>query len=292
MTLSVLVVLSITGAGQAGPDQSRPATRGNEAVDYCLLRAGQPDSISLEAVQQVVRDISMYAVNDDSRVELPLQKGPLLMHLDTTQGYSDGTLWIWGSPGRPQAVLSLSAWENRNWVHEFISLSAGRLEAHVGGGLRWSPQRPGWKPQRFPHAPSPAQTERGRLRQVKALSRRFTAFEYYPEWDPHHPGERYELRLVPQAVYRYGESAGGTLEGALFVIAKDTNPELLLVIELAQPGKTAAAWRYNCSPVTIAGLSLKLDGKDVWGRKPILYQSTKTVDPYRIYDRPITRTIE
>ena len=123
---------------------------------------------------------------------------------------------------------------------------------------------------------------------MKELARRFTAYEYYTEH--YHPGQRYQLRLMPQPAYRYGNADGGPLDGAFFVIAKGTNLEILLVIELQAPGDTAAAWRYNCSRVTVAGLSVDLDGREVWKRDAIHIESTKASDPYWVYGSPVTRT--
>lgn len=245
------------------------------------------EGIPLEAVERMVRAIKVYKVADGARAQLKLQKGPLLLHLDTPFGYSDGTMWVWGGQGRPHAVLTLSIVGKRTWIHEFTSLSTNGVEADTGRGPKWSPKKPGWNPQPFPSAPVPAKTDRARLRQMKELARRFTAFEYYTEL--YHPGQRYQLRLMTQPVYRYAKPGGGSLDGAFFVIAKGTNPEVLLVIELQAPGSTAASWRYNCSRVTVAGLSLMLDGKEVWKRDARHVQSTKTSDPYWIYETQVTR---
>lgn len=248
--------------------------------------AKRQEGIPLEAVERMVRAIKVYAVDDGARTQLKLQKGPLVRHLDVTQAYSDGTMWVWGGQGRPHAVLTLSIVGKARWIHEFNSLSTNGVEADPGGGPKWLPKRPGWDPQPFPSAPVPAKTDRARLRQMKELARRFTAFEYYT--DLYHPGQRYELRLMPQPVYRYGKPEGSPLDGAFFVIAKGTNPEILLVIELQAPGDTAGGWRYNCSRVSAAGLSLGLDGKEVWKRDAIHVSSTSVSDPYWIHGTAVS----
>jgi hypothetical protein len=284
------MVVVVTGTG-VSPVESDTSDRRAEPAD---ARAGSApaeastkkrDGIPLEAVERMVREIKVYAVADGDRSQLRLREEPLLRHFDITQQYSDGTMWVWGGEGRPHAVLTLSILGRNTWVHEFISLSTNGVEANVGQGPPWSPKKPGWNPQPFSDAPVPAKTDRVRLSQMKELARRFTAFEYYT--DLYHPGQRYELRLMPQPVYRYGKPDGGPLDGAFFVIAKDTNPEILLVIELQAPGNTARAWQYNCSRVTVAGLSLALDGQEVWKQEPRHFRSTTVSDPYWIYESPV-----
>lgn len=288
---AVCFITAILAAGTkvlpAEPDKSEgraePSGVSPTAADESIKKQ---EGIPLKAGERMVRAIKVYAVNDGSRTRLKLQKGPLLLHLDTPMAYSDGTMWVWGGQGRPNALLTLSIVGKTTWIHEFTSLSTNGVEADTGRGPKWSPKKPGWNPQLFPSAPVPAKTDRARLRQMKELARRFTAFEYYTEY--YHPGQRYQLRLMPQPVYRYGKSDGGRLDGAFFVIAKGTNPEILLVIELQAPGETAAAWQYNCSRVTVAGLSVMLDGQEVWKRDAIHIESTKTSDPYWIYGTPVT----
>jgi hypothetical protein len=105
-------------------------------------------------------------------------------------------------------------------------------------------------------APAPAAKESQRLRQIKELSRRFSAHE---EWE----GQRHELRLLVQPVLRYAD--GKTIhDGALFVIAHGTNPEILLFIEAQGKSLEESRWQFAAARSSSAALHLALDDKEVW----------------------------
>ena len=78
---------------------------------------------------------------------------------------------------------------------------------------------------------------------MKELARRFKAFEFFQPRGSDSL-ERYELRLLPQPIHRYADASAGLLDGALFVIAYGTNPEVVLVIEANGKEKTQPVWTF------------------------------------------------
>jgi hypothetical protein len=212
------------------------------------------------------------------RLPLDGHEQPIFRLMDPTRDYPDGTVWAWPAQGRPAALLTLSVFDNGsvNWLYEFVSFSAGPVGADFGGGVGWSSQRPGWEPLEFSDAPTPADSARGRLRQMRALAGRFEAVELLP------PPERFQLRLLPQPMLRYSDPAAGQLDGAIFSLCHGTNPEVLLVIEAAQGAEGAARYQYALAPNTIAELEVKLDGKQVWTRPYIRFGDATAEGPYHI----------
>ncbi len=253
-----------------------------EPGDRLAETEGAP--ISLETIQRVVRKLKVNSLDRGSPVPLKLQKGPLIRHTDPIAIYRNGTMWVWGAPGRPPALMVLSVVgsnpQRKVWCYEFISLTTGRLVADDGAGARWSPRKPGWNPRPIPAGPAPAETRRGRLTQIKRLVRRFAASHY------EEPGSPEVLRLLPQPIYQYDDPDSGALAGALFIFCRGTNPEVLLVVQLRDASETDAAWQYNISPVTAFGLTVKLDDKVVWTRPAAM--PTAPGDPYWIHFRTVT----
>ena len=90
----------------------------------------------------------------------------------------------------------------------------------------------------IPNAPVPAADEAKRVRQLNEQARRFKAFEFF---DPSHKGrlQRLKLRLLAKPVHRYKDAARGILDGGVFLIAYERNPEIVLVVEARADGKAA-----------------------------------------------------
>jgi hypothetical protein len=122
-----------------------------------------------------------------------------------------------------------------------------------------------------------AESSEQRLLQVKNLASRFSGFVY------RNPQNRRKIPLHKEPILRYGPS-GDTVDGAIFVfVAQMANPEILLVIEAERDPQDAAIWKYNVSPLSSDGLTLKCDDEQVWNRPVINWLSTKASDTYRIY---------
>jgi hypothetical protein len=124
-----------------------------------------------------------------------------------------------------------------------------------------------------PGAPKPAPNEPGRLRQAREIAARFTAEEV----NRRNGERRYVLRLLPRPIYRYADPAASLLDGAIFVFANGTNPEVLLLIE-ARGEAPLAAWSYGAARVSRAAPELFLDGRLVWSQPYVA--AAGSGDPY------------
>ena len=266
--LAPLVVLAIASLIAAGDDPAR------------TTRAQAMRNLA-EAVNVQIRGVG-------PRVELV--KEPVYRWDDPARSFSDGSVWVYGNAGRPAALLTLSLNKTANagfeWLHEFTALTDARFVATSPDGWLWAPGVSGMTFQPIPNAPPPAGDEAKRARQLTEQARRFKAFEFF---DPAGAGrvQRYELRLLTKPVHRYKDSARGILDGGVFLIAYERNPEIALVVEAVADGKTPPRWSYGLGRSAGAELHVTLDDRDVtpWARDEVHNGPNR---PYHVFGVPIT----
>lgn len=229
-------------------------------------------------IRRIVEGIQVVAQDGTDARRLDLLEGPLLTH-EFPYRFVRGTVWAWGKPGRPQAVLSLALTgraDDPQWCFEMVSLTTSPLKATTRSTTWWSPTTAGWNPKPVPNSPDVADSADRRLQQMKDLAARFSAFDLGPR-------TLMKLPLHVEPLFRYGPSEK-TVDGAIFVfVAQVRNPEILLVVEAEREADGSAVWKYNVSPLSSGGLILKCGDAEVWNRPVINYLSTKPTDPYRIY---------
>ena len=243
----------------------------------------------LEEMAALLRDLRVVEPARPGRGALPFRPEPLHRWSDPTRELSDGGLWAFGGSGRPVAMATMEVYAkdpkaSPTWACELISMAPGPLAAESWGTLllapnrdapagpavplRWNPKAPGLALEAFREAPTPAASEAERLRQMKALAARFSA--YQEGISPDGARLRYELRLLPRPAHRYADPAAGIVDGAIFLLVYGTNPELLLMIEAHKPADgnadRPAAWSFGCARLSTAALSVSLDGRETWTR--------------------------
>lgn len=219
-----------------------------------------------------------------------MRPDPILKWSNPVRKTEDGAVFLWNDRGRPRAVASFYRYkDNRTGLlhddHEFMSLATKPLTGTVDGRVVWQPSVAGVQPRPIPNAPSPAATEAQRLRQMRALARRFAAF-----FD--NPPDHSEIRLLPQPLYRYelDKSRKDIIDGALFAFVHTTDPEVFLLIEALAPAEGAApSWHYALARMSMVNMEVKLDGARVWRvawdtdllnpTKPYMTRGTTTASP-------------
>jgi hypothetical protein len=178
-----------------------------------------------------------------------------------------GDIFLWTKAGRPEIVGSIIAgpWSDgqRLFYHEFHALTThGFPRQNLANGRRWELAEPGIVLRPVPDAPVPADSEPARLRQMRALAREFAA---HSEFD----GSNWELRLLPQPVYRYrhegAEKDRPWLDGALFtyVLPTGTDAEVLLILE-ARPVGAERQWQYAVAQMTNRPAWMLHRDQEIW----------------------------
>jgi hypothetical protein len=211
----------------------------------------------LEQMRRLARAFKVVAIEGNNLTPLQLAIEPLHRWTDPTRQNTDGILWVWKASGRPLAVLPVEP-QPTMWSFEFVSLSTARVTAD-NGSVRWEPVSAGVEFHEVPDASTPADGSAERLRQMRAIAKRFAAREFW-----HVTGLHYSLRLLPQPIDRYSDATDGVVDGALFIFANTTNPEIMLMIEARRNKSGAATWSYAAAPLTTAAPVLMLDRKEVW----------------------------
>jgi hypothetical protein len=232
----------------------------------------------LDEMRQIARSFAAVTVDGNRREPATMAKDPLYRWNDPTREFSDGTLWIWRSSGRPIGVVAIELYPYDKafgivWNLEFTSLATGRIEVDGGehfdrayadlypprldGRLRWEPKKGGVEFRRIEGAPVPATTEADRMRQVKDIVQRFSAREVFKS-------QNYALRLISRPIDRFADKTSGVIDGQTFIFGNGTNPEVLLILEAVSSPGSPPTWSYAAAPLARAELGLLLDRNEVW----------------------------
>jgi hypothetical protein len=153
---------------------------------------------------------------------------------------------------------------------ELIELTAPKNQ-------RWTPKKSHFALKEVPGAPNVGDQPVVRLRQMKEISRRFEAHEF---WDP--DNSRFELRLLVQPVLRYRDDAAKVTDGTVFVMAHGTNPEILIQIE-ADAATQPPRWKYSLARLGSAEMHVLIDGREVWTEPRTPGVFGQPVDPYWLF---------
>ena len=109
---------------------------------------------------------------------------------------------------------------------------------------------------------------------------------------------RWDLRLLPQPLYRYESTDPDVLDGALFayVTSAGTDPEALLLFEARKPSPNdSAKWHYAIARFTDLQLSVRHKGDEVFTAPliPVNSPDPDLKDRYRgFHDRDIPAVLD
>jgi hypothetical protein len=209
---------------------------------------------------------------DASRKEtLELRREPVYIWSNQVRDGSYGAVYVWTSRGRAEVigtVFSLptdgpsARGPNRDLCHELHSLSVSVLDvSRSPRANRWTPRAPGVELTPIPGAPPPAPSAAQRLAQMRTLAREFSATTRDMN------DRQWDLRLLPQPLYRYESTDPDVLDGALFafVTSAGTDPEVILAIEARKPsGGGEPTWRYAVARFTDLDLRSRHKGTVVF----------------------------
>jgi hypothetical protein len=260
----------------------------------CPLPAQQPtdsrdDESAKAAVQAAaahVHRMKLQSVDGVGQI-VPLIEQPLLSFGDLARVYNHGTLWAWGTKGRPVAFMELfqqPKTDNGRWTQSVTLTASPNVVLETPENDRWEPGSTAFEAIPVPIASTPAEKESARLRQLKEMARRFAAHEI---WDPNR--SRYELRLLVQPVHRYSDPQASVQDGAVFVFAHGTNPECLLLIEALGDSLASARWHSALVRSSDAEVHVELDGREMWTCERVGRVSNERFKPYWAFHSPLEK---
>jgi len=258
----LIVLAAVTG-------QSPVAT--DDAAAQQAARAKRERLLEIYATEAA--GYTMY--RDASRKErVELRPEPVYVWTNPVRGgRQDGAVYVWTCRGRAEVLgsfFSYPATGPRHLSHEFHSLSLSVLDVQRSGthASTWTPLAPGIEIAPIPGAPGPGRSAPQRLSQMRTLTHDFSASTKDDQ------ERRWELRLLPQPLYRYESTDPDVVDGALFafVTSAGTDPEALLVIEARKPSHIdGPAWHYAIARFTDLQLLVRHKGQEVFSAPLILY---------------------
>lgn len=200
-----------------------------------------------------------YAFKVEGADEAKLRAEPVLRWSNPSVGEIHGNVFLWTIGERPAVVGSLFKWftPHTHMSHEFHSLAEAPLVGKLGDRQVWTTSQAGVKFAPLPDAPQPAASAAGRLLQMRRLAKDFAATK--TERD----GNRQELRLLTQPIYRYAAPDERVLDGALFVLVQGTDPEVFLLLEARGP-QGSEAWHFAPARMNSVGFQLRYRDKEIW----------------------------
>jgi hypothetical protein len=216
-------------------------------------------------------------------VELKLDPKPILRWTNPATGRMHGEIYVWTADGRPESIMSLyKVWEPKwGFAGEFQSLSLTRLVAKRDQSIVWKSDQPGITFSTVPDAPAVAETPARRLRQMRAMANDFTAV--LTDYRQNAKGERQELRLLTNAVYRYSSLESDVADGAMFAFVLGTDADVFLLLE-ARGAKDASRWQYALGRLNCDELTAFWKEREVWRVGKALYHERNK--PYAFMTLP------
>lgn len=259
-------------------------------VPAALLLADDPPKASTQLEKRLqeinVAEAKRWTMHLDSdfKQKAELVERPVYYWTNPTKGGGQhGAVFVWTHEGRPIVVGSIFAHPTegkRRIVHEFHSLAPEVIypDCDDGDPASWEPKA-GLKLAPLLDAPTPAKSPTQRLRQIKALGGRFGG--HTVDWRK----ERWELRLLPQPLYRYGKTNADVIDGALLALVTDagTDPEILVLLEA-----TNDSWKYALARFTDSSFYVELDKKQVFSAErgtPEFNQNYNVDHTYRSFQK-------
>lgn len=188
-----------------------------------------------------------------------LRPSPLYTYDDSVRDWNKGTTWIFGEKGRPDVALNLSTNGNVRCI-ELISFSSQSVAVTTSKAQKWQPSGK-WDPTPIPNAPKPAVTRSTRLIQMRRMARSFAADQ------TDHLEGTYGLRLLPQPIYRYETESKSSLDGAFFAFVRESDLEIILVIDASKNDSGESQWNFACRTVSLCKQEVRLDENRVWGHE-------------------------
>lgn len=175
-----------------------------------------------------------------------------------------GSVYLWlDAQKRPAAIGTLGSLPIAKRDTGFIELHTlitQQLEPILVPGnlhIRWAPDGHDLKPKRLEDVAPAAESEKGRLIQMRGIARSFEA-------DMINEKERNNLRLLPQPLYRYPDSSPDH-DGAIFawIWTVGTDPEVLMHVYTQKVGDQNV-WFYQPLRFTYRAVELRRNNQEVW----------------------------
>jgi hypothetical protein len=209
----------------------------------------EPDSAShpLATMKAQIETVHVAVEAKPAAVAARLREEPVFRYSDPVRQFPDATVWVWEVERLPVAICKLErvGVPSAGWQYCFVSLSDQIVSATWSDRFTWRAREPGIQWRAVPDA-SPKETDAARQTQLRQLARSFTGVIRNPQ-----VSRQETMRLLPTPLLRYGDANGAVGRGALFGLTSNgTNPDALLLLQLAKSAAGQDEWRYGMHGLT------------------------------------------
>jgi hypothetical protein len=245
----------------------------NLAVAICVAAAGAQSAEPLADQEKVWSDqaarlAAAEAQKYDIRLggadgpKLKLVEQPVLKWSNTDDATIHGSVLVWTHEGRPEAIASIFKFftVKDEFSVELQSLAEGPLVASKGGQTVWQPDEPGVNFTPLAAVAAPARSAPARLAQMRGIARDFTGTMTTFDQTTH------SLRLLTQPLARYAADQRKPVDGAIFALARTTDPDVLLLLEARAEGEKVR-WHYALARMHCGALTMSYQARQVWSRE-------------------------
>lgn len=212
-----------------------------------------------------------------SRAEL--HDEPLLRWSNPAAGEIHGNVFLWTMNERPAVIGSLFQWftPHTHMSHEFHSLAEAPLSGKYGDRAVWQPRAAGVAFAPLPDTPAPAGSAPQRLLQMKRFAKDFAATK------TERNGNKQEMRLLTQPIYRYAAPQQQVLDGGLFVLVQGTDPEVFLMLEVRGEADSAR-WMFAAARMNSVGFDLRYQDNPIWSAEIMPWSDIRShAQPYTTF---------
>ena len=231
--------------------------------------ADEPDPRIAEALKTTTEAAKHYEFRlvDVPSGDLEFHSKSLLHWSNPVIGVIYGNVFVWTKEGRPEVIGSILQWyePHKHATHEFHSLSAGLIEGSRDGDLVWATKTPGLQLQPIPRSPEVGESSLVRLRQMRSFVRQLQVTSTSKE------GEPYNLRLLSQPLFRYGDVKSEVVDGALFSFVQGTDPEVIVLVEARKDDSGDTKWQFAMMRMAALEFRAEYQGQPVWHVEAIPY---------------------
>jgi hypothetical protein len=258
---AALLSAASVGANLAlGQERKSSTQRPDESQE-----SASPDNANkqkLAVMRRLAEAIHVTAGEGEASKEAKLIPEPLFRFSDQARLLPDGSVWGWGTAGRPVMMVEFRTYDRTpgEWGYDLTATSDVRFSAEIAGHGRFAPRKSAFQLLSARGIAPPAKTAAARLRQMKQFARSLNASEVWRE-------QRSELRLLPTEVHRYSDAARGIIDGAAFIFVVGSNPEAILLVEARQADSgsdASGSWKYGLARMSAAEVTFRLGDAEVW----------------------------
>lgn len=214
----------------------------------------------LEFMMNSVRELRLVP-DDDPEAAWRFHPKPLLRWSNPVGGARDGIVVLWTDGDRPVVVATVFQSKGGDWVQESSSFASRSFVMREGNQVLWEARKQEDEFRPLEKSPMPAASGTKRLAQMRSIAREFVVFDDFASTNQ---TVRHELRLLSNPLYRYEAKDQGVVDGAVFVFALGTDPELILVLEAREKDDGNRDWFYRFEAMTAWAVEVKRQERTIW----------------------------